>query len=698
MYFPETPRVSNIPMNSIERSYSLYLQRELKKYPIVSVLDFEGDEEEISRKCEEKRRRLKENIFGFPEPFPVKGIVVGSLERKEYRIEKIVLQCEAASWLTAHLYLPASTPEQSPAIVLACGHGGSKSHGYNQIAAQLYAQAGCAVLLPDPIGEEERNSPYGLGLRGHRAEYILDRLNQWGRPFLGKVVYDLQCCVDYLLQRAEICPDRIGCAGSSMGGTCAQLFLAIDTRIQAGIVSSWAADFHEFDGSNGCCYRLPALIQEANQVDLLALAAPNCRLLVCSGVQDEITPPLGLERMGKLLKAWWERRGSPGFFDCHLGPTDGHRPFHMTALGLKWMSTHLNFGAHIDWENIATISIGDIATRCGRKIEPLYATERHHQGTLVPANPLTFETPEDLRVLTDGVLKENRLHEREFTIQGYLTQLGVATLERIPALPEGNSTHPPEARRRVTQALKQLIKQEPDWFHAPHPEMPVSLGVSDAGTSYQDWELGFAGCLMRVHTCFPHEAPDPPFLVFGKERHRLAFRPEPSMCLSAVFDFVTLNDNEMLLGYPSLLVNLFLARRGINILRRHFGFTKAHLHSEIPRLGELLLSQEPQIQTFRLDADCAVETSGLPGCQGGRAENVLPGCWKYLHWIDLFLSRVDDCHMELTKSYFCGNAAKQVQAASNGGNVRWKGEDNPLEKSEGPAVARPSKEILQKIS
>lgn len=65
---------------------------------------------------------------------------------------------------TASFYLPRPLPpEPVPAIVVACGHGGSKSAAYAQYAGQLYAKLGFAVIVPDMIGEAVRDLEAAVG-------------------------------------------------------------------------------------------------------------------------------------------------------------------------------------------------------------------------------------------------------------------------------------------------------------------------------------------------------------------------------------------------------------------------------------------------------------------------------------------------------------------------------------------------------
>jgi cephalosporin-C deacetylase-like acetyl esterase len=90
-----------------------------------------------------------------------------TLRDASYTLESLTYASEPNSRVTALLYLPKEREKPVPAILLACGHGGSKSCLYAQYAGQLYANLGFAVLAIDTIGEEEREVTGRMGARGH---------------------------------------------------------------------------------------------------------------------------------------------------------------------------------------------------------------------------------------------------------------------------------------------------------------------------------------------------------------------------------------------------------------------------------------------------------------------------------------------------------------------------------------------------
>ncbi|HWL51669.1 MAG TPA: prolyl oligopeptidase family serine peptidase [Chthoniobacteraceae bacterium] len=623
-------------------AYAEFLHGELKRHPAASL----PDAQEVEPFRHQLRERLLRQVLRVgPRVSLPRGIVVDETRLADFRREKLLIECEPGSWQTALLYLPVK-PQVGPGILLACGHGGSKAHGYNQLAAQLYAQMGCAVIVTDPLGEEERHEPYGLGLRGHRHGYVVDRMNEAGRPFLGKVVADLLVAFDYLAQRPEVDATRLGCAGSSMGGTLVQWLVAVEPRLRAAVLSSWAADDRCLDGTIGCCYRLPGAIREAGQLELMALAAPECALLVGSGREDEVTPPYGLEAMGERLSRWWRQLGAPERFACQLEAGGGHRPYHLTLSGLVWMARHLRLPCLAALQTAPTTTLGEVCRAAGYSVEPMYRHERHHQGTRIPAWPLEFEPPEKLRVLDEATLRLVSLERRAFTLSGYLELKGIPPLHPLAPLPSGWSTAPEAAAERVRKTLDSLAPK-PAWRDEP---LPAPVTEKNGGVGYP---LGFAEAKLRVSPS-AREGGEGVLVLTRGTAEPLA---SAGMCCATV-DLVAFNDHETSLGLPSLFFNLHLVQRACAILRRECPqVSRWRLESWVPRLGELVFFGEPGFDALFIFCRQAVERAGA-GI--GRAENIVPDAAGRLHWVDL-LYAVAPRSLFLHPSYLSPQAAEPLR-------------------------------------
>lgn len=142
----------------------------------------------------------------------------GQLDLGDVIVEKWIWTSEPGSRVPSVLYRPANQTALSPAIVMTCGHGGSKSQWPFAYIGQTYARLGVACLVLDPISEEERHITGGLGTRAHDPEPVHNCSDHAGRLIMGKLVFDTMRGIDFLMTRPDIDPNRIGVAGNSLGG------------------------------------------------------------------------------------------------------------------------------------------------------------------------------------------------------------------------------------------------------------------------------------------------------------------------------------------------------------------------------------------------------------------------------------------------------------------------------------------------
>lgn len=197
---------------------------------------------EMCREWQSKTRSELQAMLGIPnERVPLEAEKRGEVEWDDVIIEKWVFTTEPGSRVPAVLYRPkAPAKEPMPAIVHTFGHGGSKSQWQYNYAGQLYARLGVACLSLDPLGEEERHHEGRLGTRAHDPKPISDRADASGRLVMGKLVLDTMRGIDFLLEREDIDPQRVGVAGNSLGGAKAGWMAALEPRIHMAIVSGWA--------------------------------------------------------------------------------------------------------------------------------------------------------------------------------------------------------------------------------------------------------------------------------------------------------------------------------------------------------------------------------------------------------------------------------------------------------------------------
>ncbi|MBN2475816.1 MAG: acetylxylan esterase [Pirellulales bacterium] len=212
-------------------------------------------EEYEARKTPEQiadyQKRLKEEfarrIGGFPERAPLHARTVGVLQRKGYRVEKILFESQPKHYVSASLYLPDAERFRPPfpAVAVPCGHSddGKAYAGYATYCA-LAASNGLAAMIFDPIDQGERHQWIDADGKASLACCPGHNMVGVGSILLGRntarfEIYDGMRVIDYLQSRDDVATERIGCSGNSGGGTQTAYLMALDERIVAAAPSCY---------------------------------------------------------------------------------------------------------------------------------------------------------------------------------------------------------------------------------------------------------------------------------------------------------------------------------------------------------------------------------------------------------------------------------------------------------------------------
>ncbi len=203
-----------------------------------------------------------------------------------FSVEHILAESWPGVTATAHLYVPdGGTDGRRPFVLLGCGHGrgGKQAAGYQAMAYRL-ARMGALVLVPDNIGQGEREP------MGHRdvVEVFAHELS-----VQGLIVMETMGWLRWARQDPRVDSERMAAIGNSGGGTLT-LFLAALCRDELAVLSSSAYpssfSFIAAKRKKHChCNILPDLVGAIEMWQVLGSFAPK-PLFVFQGREDHLFP------------------------------------------------------------------------------------------------------------------------------------------------------------------------------------------------------------------------------------------------------------------------------------------------------------------------------------------------------------------------------------------------------------------------
>lgn len=363
--------------------------------------------------AEDLRRRIRETLILPEEPCDLEAEVTDTLDACAHRIEKVTYASEPGSRVTALLYLPNHAKPPHPAVLLAFGHGGSKSCLYGQYAGQLYAALGYAVLIPDVIGEEERHFERRMGTRAHdmtdrtpeeRLRYSREVLR---RTVLGKIILDVERGFDYLESRNDIDGSRMGMMGYSLGGDTTGMTTGIDLRVKCCAICGWGFTPQNVRHGKTCTNSINnALRSFTDYNEQVALCADHAATGFFNGTNDTV---IDHSQTGEALvrgvrasvagaRQILEDAEIPHALEAFWTPCGCHRPYFLSPNAARWFRTHqpVEDGPPIPER---TMRFGDWYRGQGQEEEKLYGTEERHFGAEVIDVGAVYRDPAELACL-----------------------------------------------------------------------------------------------------------------------------------------------------------------------------------------------------------------------------------------------------------------------------------------------------------
>jgi dienelactone hydrolase len=285
-----------------------------------------------------------------------------------------------------YFYVPKNVPLPAPALVVFHEWGGPILFGADRVSgepihpaivehrrrnssqralADWFAAHGYAVIVIDAY-HFGRRAPRGLG--GLPAAYdpaALDeetlkrydslvrdtlylgvrQLNWAGTTWAGVNYGDDSRCIDYLLSRKEVDPERIGCTGLSGGGWRTNIMAALEPRIKAAVSVGWMTTGdtqqpYNVSGAIGTFCLLPGVWNRIDIPDLIAMAAPKA-VMVVSGTNDRLFPPLGQREAAKQIADAYAWAGCPERFRDYAPDKEHCYDAEIQGEALAWFDRHL---------------------------------------------------------------------------------------------------------------------------------------------------------------------------------------------------------------------------------------------------------------------------------------------------------------------------------------------------------------------
>ena len=300
------------------------------------------------------------------------------------------IEFNTAPWfrVPGYFYTPKNVPLPAPALVVFHEWGGPMLFGADRVSgepvhpvliahrerytsgralADWFASQGYAVIvidahhfgrraprgmngLPDSYDparlDEETLKRYDALARDPKQLYYgVRQLNWAGTTWAGVNFGDDSRCIDYLLSRKEVDPERIGCTGLSGGGWRTNIMAALEPRIKAAVSVGWmttgdSQQVYNVLGAIGSFNLLPGVWNRMDVPDLIAMAAPKA-VMVVSNTEDPLFPPLGQQEAARQIAAAYSWAGHAGLFRNYAPPKPHCYDAEIQAEALAWFDRHL---------------------------------------------------------------------------------------------------------------------------------------------------------------------------------------------------------------------------------------------------------------------------------------------------------------------------------------------------------------------
>ena len=309
--------------------------------------------------AEARGKRIRATLLrlmgGLPrERTPLNVRKTGTIDRGDYRIEKLVYESQPKFYVTANLYIPQTGRGPYPAVLQPVGHSPqAKARAFYQTLSLGLVKSGFVVLTFDPVGQGERRIFFDADLGdskvgGPTLEHMMVGVQSLlaGESVARDMVWDGMRSIDVLAARPEVDAARIGVAGCSGGGTQTAYLAVLDERLKAAAPACYITAWEEQlagTGPQDAEQQFPDQLKEGlNHADFATAFAPKPYLMVST--EEDFFPLAGARRAFEESKRIYGLFGAGEKIAWAVGPGGHGMPQNVREAVYGWMTRWLKGG------------------------------------------------------------------------------------------------------------------------------------------------------------------------------------------------------------------------------------------------------------------------------------------------------------------------------------------------------------------
>ena len=296
---------------------------------------------------------------GLPGRVPLAPEVLATEDRSSFTLRRVRYRTRADRFNTLLLALPKTATEPAPLLVALHGHeatwgkadAGAFTAPHADDFCAHFAERGWVVVQPATMDHT---------------------LQQAGWTLQGEWTWDAMVALDYTVSQPEVAAGRVAVCGLSTGAHLAMNLLALDDRVQAGVVGCILSTWHHYRRRMRIpphcdCGILEQLGDRLEQCDWAALAAPKPvqfqhgrqDAAFCPGADAKDLAPgwnTGVMPEAEFAAAFtevqraWRLAGAPGRLALHIHER-GHCVDSAAALAFLGRLTERGHRRHSDEED-----------------------------------------------------------------------------------------------------------------------------------------------------------------------------------------------------------------------------------------------------------------------------------------------------------------------------------------------------------